>query len=115
MHKPMSVPQKSKDFKGSIKRLFNSLNNWKYFLILSLGLAMISAILYLIAPNKLSVLRIILIPFMMFFYLASFIPNGIGKIIALVIFVVANAVYFFYRYAHHRNVSAFYRGKQFLR
>ena len=26
---------------------------------------------------------------MMFFYLASFIPNGIGKIVALVIFVVA--------------------------
>ena len=40
-------------------------------------------------PNKLSVLRIVLIPFMMFFYLASFIPNGLGKIIALVIFVVA--------------------------
>ena len=40
-------------------------------------------------PNKLSVLRIILIPFMMFFYLASFIPFGIGKIVALVIFVVA--------------------------
>ena len=40
-------------------------------------------------PNKLTVLRIILIPFMMFFYLASFIPHGIGKIVALVIFVVA--------------------------
>ncbi len=40
-------------------------------------------------PNKLSVLRIVLIPFMMFFYLASFIPYGIGKIVALVIFIVA--------------------------
>ena len=40
-------------------------------------------------PNKLSVLRIVLIPFMMFFYLASFIPHGIGKIVALVIFIVA--------------------------
>ena len=30
-------------------------------------------------PNKLTVLRIILIPFMMFFYLASFIPFGIGN------------------------------------
>ena len=40
-------------------------------------------------PNKLTVLRIILIPFMMFFYLAEFIPHGIGKIVALVIFVVA--------------------------
>lgn len=40
-------------------------------------------------PNKLTMLRIILIPFMMFFYLASFIPFGIGKIVALVIFIVA--------------------------
>lgn len=40
-------------------------------------------------PNKLTILRIILIPFMMFFYLASFIPFGIGKIVALVIFIVA--------------------------
>ena len=40
-------------------------------------------------PNKLTVLRIILIPFMMFFYLASFIPHGIGKVVALVLFVVA--------------------------
>ena len=40
-------------------------------------------------PNKLTVLRIVLIPFVMFFYLASFIPNGIGKILALVLFIVA--------------------------
>ena len=40
-------------------------------------------------PNKLTVLRIILIPFMMFFYLANFIPFGIGKLVALVIFIVA--------------------------
>ncbi len=40
-------------------------------------------------PNKLSVLRICLIPFVMFFYLADFIPHGIGKIIALVIFIAA--------------------------
>ena len=40
-------------------------------------------------PNKLTVMRIVLIPFMMFFYLASFIPHGIGKIIALVIFIIA--------------------------
>ena len=40
-------------------------------------------------PNKLTVLRMVLIPFMMFFYLATFIPHGIGKIIAFVIFVVA--------------------------
>ena len=40
-------------------------------------------------PNKLSVLRICLIPFVMFFYLANFIPFGIGKIIAIVIFIAA--------------------------
>ena len=40
-------------------------------------------------PNKLTVLRMVLIPFVMFFYLATFIPNGIGKIVALVIFIVA--------------------------
>ena len=51
---PMKVNEKSRDFKGAIKRLFNSLNTWKYFLIISLILAMVSAILSLIAPNKLS-------------------------------------------------------------
>ena len=40
-------------------------------------------------PNKLTILRIVLIPFMMFFYLASFIPFGIGKIVALAIFIIA--------------------------
>ena len=40
-------------------------------------------------PNKLTVMRICLIPFVMFFYLANFIPYGIGKIVALVIFIVA--------------------------
>ncbi|MBE7076468.1 MAG: CDP-diacylglycerol--glycerol-3-phosphate 3-phosphatidyltransferase [Clostridiales bacterium] len=40
-------------------------------------------------PNKLTIMRMILIPFMMFFYLADFIPHGIGKIVAIVIFVVA--------------------------
>lgn len=38
-------------------------------------------------PNKLSLLRIILIPFMLFFYLATFVPYG--KIIALGIFIIA--------------------------
>ena len=40
-------------------------------------------------PNKLTVLRIVLIPFAMFFYLATFIPHGIGKIVALAIFIIA--------------------------
>lgn len=38
-------------------------------------------------PNKLSILRIILVPLMVFFYLATFIPAG--KIIALIIFILA--------------------------
>lgn len=40
-------------------------------------------------PNKLTIMRICLIPFVMFFYLAEFIPHGIGKIVALVIFIIA--------------------------
>ena len=48
------VPEKSKDFAGSMKRLLSNLNPWKFLLYLSLILAMISAILSLIAPNKLS-------------------------------------------------------------
>ena len=58
MPRPMGpnrgVPETSKDFSGSIKRLFNSLNKWKYLLIISLILALVSAILALVAPNKLS-------------------------------------------------------------
>lgn len=48
------IPEKSKDFKGSMKRLFSSLKRWHALLIFSLILAMTSAILALIAPNKLS-------------------------------------------------------------
>lgn len=40
-------------------------------------------------PNKITIVRIILIPFMIFFYLASFIPGAWGKIVALVILIVA--------------------------
>ncbi|MCL2540334.1 MAG: CDP-diacylglycerol--glycerol-3-phosphate 3-phosphatidyltransferase [Firmicutes bacterium] len=38
-------------------------------------------------PNQLSLLRILLVPLMMFFYLADFVPYG--KLIALVIFILA--------------------------
>ena len=48
------IPEKSKDFKGSMKRLFASLKKWHALLIFSLILAMTSAILALISPNKLS-------------------------------------------------------------
>jgi len=58
MPRPMGpnrgVPETSKDFKGSINRLFKSLNKWRYLLVVSVVLASISAILALVAPNKLS-------------------------------------------------------------
>ena len=38
-------------------------------------------------PNKITLLRIILIPFVIFFYLATFIP--FGKLVALIIFILA--------------------------
>ena len=48
------VPEKSKDFKGSMKRLFANLEKWRYLFVFALVLAMVSAILSLNAPNKLS-------------------------------------------------------------
>ena len=46
--------EKSKNFKGSIKRLLSTLKPWRVLLVTSLTLAMISAILSLVAPNQLS-------------------------------------------------------------
>ncbi len=51
---PHSKIEKSKDFKGSIKKIIISLKPWHNIIIISILLAMISAILSLIAPNKLS-------------------------------------------------------------
>ena len=48
------VQEKSKNFFGSMKRLLINLKPWKYLMSIALVLAMISAILSLIAPNKLS-------------------------------------------------------------
>ncbi len=48
------VNEKSKDFKGSMIKIFNSLKPWYTGIITSIVLALISAILALIAPNKLS-------------------------------------------------------------
>lgn len=45
---------KSKDFKGSMLRLFKNLNKWCVVLIIALILAFSSAVLSTIAPNKLS-------------------------------------------------------------
>lgn len=50
------VQEKSKDFKNSMIRLLSNLKPWKIIMIVALILAMISAILALVAPDKLSVL-----------------------------------------------------------
>ena len=50
----MRVADKSKDFKGSMLRLFNNLDKWRNLLIICMILALISAILSTIAPNRLS-------------------------------------------------------------
>lgn len=54
MPRPGGKIEKSKDFKGSIKKIFKSLKPWHTALVISLTLAMASAIISLIAPNKLS-------------------------------------------------------------
>ena len=54
MPRPPRVAEKSKDFFGSMKRLLKSLNPWKFIMTMALVLALVSAILALIAPNKLS-------------------------------------------------------------
>ncbi len=51
---PMKVGEKSKDFKGTMIKLFKSLNKWKSLVIVSLLLALLSALLSTIAPNRLS-------------------------------------------------------------
>ena len=40
-------------------------------------------------PNKITISRIVLIPLVIFFYLANFIPYGIGKFIAAGLFMLA--------------------------
>ena len=55
MPRPHSgVPEKSKNFSGTLKKLFLSLEKWKYIVIFALVLSVSSAILALITPNKLS-------------------------------------------------------------
>ncbi len=48
------IPEKSKDFSGSMKKLFKSLDRWRYLVIVALFIALVSAILSLVTPNKLS-------------------------------------------------------------
>ena len=53
-HGPMKgVGDKAKDFKLAIKRLLKELRNFKIFIIISLFLAMLGAVLSILAPNKL--------------------------------------------------------------
>ncbi len=54
MPRPGRNFEKSKDFKGSMVKLFKSLKSWHVVIIIAISLAMISAIMSLIAPNKLS-------------------------------------------------------------
>ncbi len=51
---PMRAPEKSKDFKGTMIKLFKSLDKWRVLIIISLVLALLSALLSTIAPNRLS-------------------------------------------------------------
>ena len=55
MPRPMNVSnEKSKNFFGSIKRLFVNLKSWMFIMVISLTLAIISAIFSIIAPDILS-------------------------------------------------------------
>ena len=54
MPRPGKDVEKPKDFNASIKRLFKNLKPWKVLLTISLLLALFSAILSLVTPNKLS-------------------------------------------------------------
>ena len=47
------IPEKSKNFTGTLKKLFRSLEKWRVIVIFALVLAVASAILALITPNKL--------------------------------------------------------------
>ena len=48
------APEKVKDFKGTLFRLFRSLGHWKYMLIIAAILSMLAAALSTVAPNKLA-------------------------------------------------------------
>ena len=54
MPRPNRKIEKSKDFKGSMKKIFISLKPWHIIIVISIILAMTSAIISLISPNKLS-------------------------------------------------------------
>ena len=54
MPRHIGKEEKAKNLKGTLLRIFKSLNTWKYVLVLSCVLALIGAILSTIAPNRLA-------------------------------------------------------------
>lgn len=54
-------------------------------------------------PNRLTIARIALLPLIMFFYMVSFIPYGYGKIISLVLFIIASVTDFLDGYIARKN------------
>ena len=50
----MNYQEKSKDFKGSMLRLFKNLDRWRISLVIGVVLALFAAVLATIAPNKLA-------------------------------------------------------------
>ena len=54
MPRPNQKQEKAKDLKGTLLRIFKSLKNWKYILVISCILSMTASILSTIAPNKLA-------------------------------------------------------------
>lgn len=54
MPRPVRKIEKSKDFNGSMKKILKSLKPWRLLLLISTTLAITSAVISLIAPNKLS-------------------------------------------------------------
>ena len=52
-HGPMKVNEKPRDFKNSIKRLFNELTSFRWIILIALVLAILSSVLSIYAPNKL--------------------------------------------------------------
>ena len=64
-------------------------------------------------PNKITLTRLMLIPLIVFFYLADFIPSGYGKLAATIIFVVASLTDFLDGYLARKNNQVTTLGKFF--
>ena len=54
MPRPNQKIEKVKDLKGTLLRIFKSLKNWKYILVISCILSCLAAVLSTIGPNKLA-------------------------------------------------------------